>query len=188
MLLVTQLADERMHEDQGQLSRRESIRVTRRPEKFHSDDARVITRFFSVGGENRVRAVIERIMALSQREVDDLLGEILRGFGSRHKDLVGSFHRHFDQVRGHVDDPERLSENRRLLSGAHFTMEYSIESAALFNPSIVLHPDIEMFNNGMPPGDIVNEVSVSRPTVYRILRVANQDGELERPYKSKGQS
>lgn len=45
---------------------------------------------------------------------------------------------------------------------------------------------VEMYNNGMPPSDIVNEVDVSRPTVYRILKEANDAGELERPYKQKG--
>src|SRR5665647_1636362 len=36
---------------------------------------------------------------------------------------------------------EGLSEQRRLLIGSYFLAEYSLESAALFNPSIVPHPD-----------------------------------------------
>ena len=34
-----------------------------------------------------------------------------------------------------------LSEERSLLIGGYFTHEYSFEAAALFNPSIVPHPD-----------------------------------------------
>ena len=41
-----------------------------------------------------------------------------------------------------------LSEQRRLLIGSYFLAEYSLESAALFNPSIVPHPD----QTGLPPG------------------------------------
>lgn len=117
------------------------VQITRKPEKFHSDDRRVISRFFNVGGEHRVRSVIERVNELTEAQVDDLLEQTLRGFSERHKDLRGSFDRHFDEVRMWVDNPNDMSHNRRLLLGAYFTMEYSIESAALFNPSIVLHPE-----------------------------------------------
>ena len=40
-----------------------------------------------------------------------------------------------------IADPQALSPTRRLLIGAYFTQEYAIEAAALFNPSMVAHPD-----------------------------------------------
>ena len=43
---------------------------------------------------------------------------------------------------------QELSEQRRLLIGSYFLAEYSLESAALFNPSIVPHPD----QTDLPPG------------------------------------
>ena len=43
----------------------------------------------------------------------------------------------------------RNSPNKdRLLIGSYFLAEYSLESAALFNPSIVPHPD----QTDLPPG------------------------------------
>jgi len=60
--------------------------------------------------------------------------------GSRHTDLEGSWLRHFHSIRAYL--PNRaLSEERRLVLGAYFTGEYAVESVALFNPSIVPHPD-----------------------------------------------
>ncbi len=52
-----------------------------------------------------------------------------------------SFCGRFEAVRRHLLTDTPLSENRRLLIGAYFTQEYALESAALFNPSIVWHPD-----------------------------------------------
>jgi predicted GH43/DUF377 family glycosyl hydrolase len=40
-----------------------------------------------------------------------------------------------------MDAPDELSEQRQLLIGAYFTQEYALEGAALFNPSMVAHPD-----------------------------------------------
>ena len=57
----------------------------------------------------------------------------------RHPQIHAMFLERFEQVREqHVSDNE-LSERRRLLIGAYFLAEYSLESAALFNPSIVPH-------------------------------------------------
>lgn len=117
------------------------VGITRRPEKFHSDDARVITRFFSVGGENRTQAVIERVLSLSDHKASELLAGLLADFSPRHKDLNAALLRHYEQISSYIDEPQGLTKNQQLLIGAYFTMEYSIESAALFNPSIVLHPD-----------------------------------------------
>ncbi len=117
------------------------VNVTRRPERFVSDDRRVITRFFVIDGEQRTRSVIDRVLSLEKDEVQRLLAHVREGFGSRHRHLDNVFRRHFKMVLHHVPEADTLSEPRQLLIGAYFTMEYSIESAALFNPSIVLHPD-----------------------------------------------
>jgi predicted GH43/DUF377 family glycosyl hydrolase len=47
----------------------------------------------------------------------------------------------FKRVQGHVFTQRPLSEKRKLLLGALFSGEYALESAAIFNPSIVAHPD-----------------------------------------------
>ena len=54
----------------------------------------------------------------------------------------------FEQIQRDAVDGREASEQRRLLIGSYFLAEYSLESAALFNPSIVPHPD----QTGLPPG------------------------------------
>ena len=124
------------------------LTVTQQPERFVSDDRRVITRFFSIDGDQRPRAIIDRVLSLEEHEVEDLLGQVHRDFSPRHRGIEHVFHRHYEHVADYVPDPAALSERRRLLIGAYFTMEYSIESAALFNPSIVLHPDQSGLDTG----------------------------------------
>jgi predicted GH43/DUF377 family glycosyl hydrolase len=79
---------------------------------------------------------------------EDLLSQIMLDFSERHKDIRHVFERHLNEVKDYVPLDAVLTETKRALIGAYFTMEYSIESAALFNPSIVLHPDQSHLNKG----------------------------------------
>lgn len=117
------------------------LKVTRHPNRFISDDRRVITRFFQVGDETRVMAVLKRVAELDDAEVAALLDRVMQDFGDRHRRIEAVLENHFDFVRPCLEKPEELTRERRLLIGSYFTMEYSIESAALFNPSIVPHPN-----------------------------------------------
>jgi predicted GH43/DUF377 family glycosyl hydrolase len=81
------------------------------------------------------------VLALSEIEVSRQLDQLRAELGARHIDLDGSWLRQFDQIRAYLPNDVTLSENRRCVLGAYFTGEYAIESAALFNPSIVPHPD-----------------------------------------------
>jgi predicted GH43/DUF377 family glycosyl hydrolase len=88
--------------------------------------------------------VIENILKMPEHEVSANMSQILREFTRRHRSITTLFKKHFNKVRHLVQDlngKTLLSENRKLLIGAYFTMEYAIESAALFNPSIVEDPD-----------------------------------------------
>jgi predicted GH43/DUF377 family glycosyl hydrolase len=102
---------------------------------------RVLNRPFIPTDAGRVRGVIDRILALSEMEVESQLDRVRSELGTRHADLDGSWLRQFDKVRAYLPDRVTLSDSRRFLLGAYFTGEYSVESAALFNPSIVPHPD-----------------------------------------------
>ena len=126
------------------------IKITRRPERFSSDDKRVISRFFQVGGEQRIHNILQRVSALSEPEVSRLVQQVLEDFAPRHRKIEATFERHFDQIKHHVASPDSLSRERKVLIGSYFTMEYSVESAALFNPSIVPHPD----QTGLEPGQL----------------------------------
>jgi len=85
--------------------------------------------------------IISRIMSLPEDQVDPLLGEISAEFSQRHQHIRRLYLERFEQVRELLPADQEVSEQRQLLIGAYFLAEYSLESAALFNPSIVPHPD-----------------------------------------------
>lgn len=110
--------------------------VTLRP-----NTARVLIRPFIPGDANRIVHIIGRALALSEAEVEEQLAAVTQDFGDRHLNLQKFWRRHFAMVKAHVFSGRLLSEARQLYIGALFSGEYALESAALFNPSIVPHPD-----------------------------------------------
>lgn len=117
------------------------LHVTRRPERFDSDDRRVILRYLNLVHPPRIRSILRRVLKLPEKQVSTMLAEVMAGFRRRHRDLRAAFAESYEQAIQHMRPTPDISEDRRLLIGSYFTMEYSIESAALFNPSIVPHPD-----------------------------------------------
>jgi predicted GH43/DUF377 family glycosyl hydrolase len=104
-------------------------------------NSRVVIRPFEVANESRVERIIARVASLPEREVECQLEQVMREFSERHQRTREFFLHRFDQVRQHRLTDHPVSESRRLLIGAYFTQEYALESAALFNPSMVWHPD-----------------------------------------------
>jgi predicted GH43/DUF377 family glycosyl hydrolase len=111
-------------------------------------NSRVVIRPFEFQNENRIEKIMARVSSLSESAVDELLGKVMREFRERHQRTREFFLNRFEQVRRYLLTDQPLSENRRLLIGSYFTQEYSLESAALFNPSMVWHPD----QSGLPEG------------------------------------
>src|SRR5205807_5176132 len=113
------------------------------------DNKRVVVRPFISIDPTRVEHIIARALALSELETDKQLALVRADFSERHIDLDKSWLRHFEKVRGQVPESATISEARRLFIGALFSGEYALESAALFNPSIVPHPN----QNGLGESD-----------------------------------
>src|ERR1017187_9883925 len=105
------------------------------------DLARVLLRPFYPTTEDIARRIVLRVMILSDEEVTRLLEQVLGEFEDRHEQVTQLLRHRFTQVRCYLADPRELSPERQALIGACFTHEYSPEAAALFNPSIVPHPD-----------------------------------------------
>ena len=124
-----------------------SIRVQRTSTILRPDQSRVLLRPFRHEDPERSRRIIARIMSLPEKQVGPLLNEVSAEFSQRHQQIHRSFLERFEQVRDLVMTDEGISEQRQLLIGSYFVCEYSLESAALFNPSIVPHPD----QADMPP-------------------------------------
>jgi predicted GH43/DUF377 family glycosyl hydrolase len=134
---------------------RERLHLTRTSQRFLPDPKRVITRLFhpSDGAEangeaSRVKAILDRVLAIPEADVPAMLEGLLREFSSRHRDFERVLEDHCCVVSHHLDGGKPWSRERRLLIGAYFTHEYSVEGAALCNPSIVSAPD----QSGLPPG------------------------------------
>ena len=125
-----------------------SINVRRIDTVLKPDPSRVLLRPFSPGDSRRVGRIIARIMSLPEERIGPLLEEVSAAFSQRHPRIRGLFLERFEQVRGEHVAEEDLSENRRQLIGSYFLAEYALESAALFNPSIVPHTD----QTGLPAG------------------------------------
>ncbi len=119
--------------------------ATRQPVRLRLNPSRVVSRLFVpgqelVGGsESRASSTVERVLALSETEVEGELAELLTRFEHRHQNLTEVFDTHADRVIDYVADV--VSLNRRRLLGAAFTHEYAIEGAAICNPSLVEHPN-----------------------------------------------
>jgi hypothetical protein len=78
-----------------------------------------------------VKVILERILALPDGEVAGVLDSVLSGFAHRHHDFAQVLKHNFELVAHHLEHGVRLSEERRLLIGAYFTHEYSIEGALI---------------------------------------------------------
>ena len=109
----------------------------RKPIVMNAKIGRVITRPYLPSSEDRIRKVIKRVLSLDESEACTLLETVLHEFSHRHRYFRESLERNFERVAGFVPDVDQVSKQRRLLIGTYFTAEYSVEAAALFNPSIV---------------------------------------------------
>ncbi len=121
-----------------------NFQVVRRNVKFIPDASRVIARFLFTS-ENRSINIIRNVLAMSDEGVNVALGQVLRDYSRRHRSISKIFEKHFNKItplfsRFNIDT-KSLTMSQKVLIGSYFTMEYSIESAAFFNPSIVEHPD-----------------------------------------------
>lgn len=96
----------------------------------------------------RLRQLSERIGALSEAEVDAQLERLRRRFQGRHLDLEALVDRHRQAAMPLLPDLERWGGRRLLLLGCYLTHEYALEAAALFNPSLVPHPDQTVLGPG----------------------------------------
>ena len=120
------------------------LTVERKPVKVLPDTKRVIARFF-FNGEERAVELIKKIMALDNAEVWSLISPLLQDFSKRHRNITRKLLHNCERVKYYIEAAgysfKTLDEDCKLLIGSYFTHEYSIESAAFFNPSIVPDPD-----------------------------------------------
>jgi predicted GH43/DUF377 family glycosyl hydrolase len=143
------------------------------------NNRRVVLRPFDPPTNERKLRIIARLSTLSEAEVDTLFQELLDEFHERHLWAREYFMRRFKAVRSLLLTDTPLSENRRLLIGAYFTQEYALESAALFNPSIVWHPD----QSNLPAGSRRFVLSLRATGEGHISSVTFRTGVVDADHK-----
>ncbi|MBN2890273.1 MAG: hypothetical protein JXL97_00260 [Bacteroidales bacterium] len=122
--------------------------IKRKIARIERDTSRVITRAHIPTDMQRIERIIARVLNLSEKKAEILLKKVYTNFHDRHKNIEQQLNKHFQKVSEYIPPNIILSNAKKMLIGAYFTMEYSIESAALFNPSIVPHPNQEGVKEG----------------------------------------
>jgi predicted GH43/DUF377 family glycosyl hydrolase len=129
------------------------VSVTRKNVKFLPDSSRVVARYFN-SGEQRTKELVNRILAMNSVEVCHILEQINRGFARRHRSISSIFYKHYENITGMIAEmqisEEELTEDKKMLIGSYLTMEYSIESSAFFNPSMMEDFD----QSGLEKGEV----------------------------------
>lgn len=125
------------------------MKVTKNTIKLYASAKAVITQFLHLPGESRISNIIQRIKNIKEDQVESCLEKVMKEFAFRHRNIKGTFIDHFSKAGFQYKNELLLfSAEQKLLLGAYLTKEYSIQAAALFNPSIVPHPDQQELRQG----------------------------------------
>ena len=124
--------------------------MTHLPILLRPDPARVAIRPFvpaedppgnASNDRPRAQRIADRVLALDDDDLRTELERMSAGLTERHRDVERVLQRRFHEVNGLLIDHCSVRDEQSLLIGAYFSEEYAFEAAALFNPSIVVHPD-----------------------------------------------
>ena len=155
------------------------VTVTRKNIIFQPDPSRVIARFFS-SSEERNMQLITKILAMPEKLQQETLVHVLRDFSQRHRSISKAFEKNFNRLTDYFKklhiDIESLSTAQKVLIGSYFTMEYSIEAAAFFNPSIIEDPD----QTGLSLGEKRVIISFRATGEGHISSIAFRSGILDK--------
>ena len=151
------------------------IQIKRHSIKLMPVNKRVIIRPFIPADDQNLKATIARVLLLNEDEVEAQLSLVYRDFNKRHYDIDTLLLANYIKIQNHIEDSSQLSPSRKLLIGAFFSGEYSLESAALFNPSIIPHPD----QTNAPPGGLRFIISLRATGEGHISSIEFRAGTIE---------
>ncbi len=120
------------------------IIVNRLPNRLYPDFKRVIVRFLDIGPE-RTADLIQKVVQMDESLAYKILTQTLREFSRRHRNLTRTYKDHYVEAvktaGSEIKELDKISEDKKMLIGSYLSKEYSISSAAFFNPSMVESPD-----------------------------------------------
>jgi len=152
------------------------VKVTRLEHRINPDPSRVIARPFIPGDGTRIRGIVDRVLRIPETEARAMLTWLEGHFRKKHPDIEEILLDHYDNVKEYNPDDKDLTEERRRLIGAYFTMEYAIEAAALFNPSMVPAFD----QSGLPEGSMRFLMSLRATGEGHISSIVFRRGVIDR--------
>lgn len=158
---------------------RPQLKVDRTGIVLRPNNSRVVIRPFQPADEHRVERIIGRICALSEDEVQAQLDDLVQEFHGRHQKIRQFLMDRYESVRRLMLTDGPISERRRYLIGAYFTQEYALESAALFNPSMVWAPD----QSGVPEGSKRFIISLRATGEGHISSITFRSGLVDSRHK-----
>ena len=126
------------------------LNIKRINKKFQPDYSRIIIKPHIPKGKDRIKKIIKRVLSLPEEKVKQILDRVIASFSNRHKNIWNAFDKNYNEIKGCIPQNIQISDNRKALLGAYFSLEYSIQSAAFFNPSIIAHPD----QSDLPEGSL----------------------------------
>jgi predicted GH43/DUF377 family glycosyl hydrolase len=158
---------------------RPAVHVKRIGPTLTPDRSRVLMRPFRPTTDDIARRIVSQVMSLPENEVGRVLDEVLGDFENRHGAVRPFFQNRFKQVSHYIAGKRMPSAKRQALIGAYFTHEYSPESAALFNPSIVPHPD----QSGLPRGALRFILSLRATGEGHISSITFREGVVSAQHR-----
>jgi predicted GH43/DUF377 family glycosyl hydrolase len=151
------------------------MKINKSTIRLTADTKAVIAQYQYVKVRTQADKIIERINKLNEAEVNNTLKKVFIDFSGRHRDIEKVFTDHYKQIEYETGSiVSNFSNNKKLLLGAFFTQEYSFQAAALFNPSIVPHPD----QTGLRTGEQRFIMSLRAAGEGHISSIAFQSGVI----------
>ena len=152
-----------------------TVRIHRHKIQFLPDSSRVLIRPFIPLDSKRIANILSRAFTLSEEETRQELAKVMSEFAGRHMDIEKVLLHHFAKVQRHMPTGKVLSKARQLFIGSLFIGEYALESAALFNPSIVPHPD----QSGLTEGALRVVISLRATGEGHISSIEFRSGVID---------
>lgn len=151
------------------------MNVLRSNVRLSPDQSRVVLRTLRFGTDAEYQRILHRILSMPEADVIHQLDEVLSGYGPRHRHLDDRFLARFRQLEHLMPPVGEPSAARKRLIGSYFLFEYSIESAGLFNPSILPHPD----QSGLPAGALRFLLSLRSTGEGHISSISFRTGVID---------
>lgn len=151
------------------------INIRRTEIRISPDHARIVLRPLRFSSNDDYVKIINRILALKENDIQRVAEHVLADFSSRHRKLTERLLKRFRHVEHFLPSGSEISEMRKILIGSYFMFEYSAESAALFNPSIIPHPD----QSGLQTGDLRFLISLRSTGEGHISSIGFRSGVID---------